>query len=188
MKKLQLFDTNKKPKVTPNRLAERLGYLQEAACFKADTEEKIKARYALYKNISEYKRAIDIFTDMLEKMPEKLNEFNQKRYELAMKCGGTSEQLPDGSSHVTGIKDKDKFESGLIKLKLQYKDVIEESKQIMKRNEELYNTDIDDVPEPYKVNSSYFPSCVDASKLSNISFMLIDDDNQNIKNGENGQI
>lgn len=176
LKKIDLFETQER--ITINRISERYDALQAVASFKCETDEHRDARMALFFNLDNYKRAVNVAKDMLEQPSKEIKEFNQEKHALAKRCGGTEQQLQNGSTQVVGITDTQKYSEELAKLEMKYKSVIQEEYKRQARNNELLNREPSRIPEPHYADPKWFPDTITPDKLAGISFMLKDMENQ----------
>jgi hypothetical protein len=174
---LQLFDS-KELHITAADLHQRLDAMKALAGFVPETDEHRKAAYALYKNIDRYERAVRIFQSMTADMPAEYQEYQSKKYQLAIECGGSEQPSPGGGSRVVGVQDTERFAAEVKKLNFQYKKAIAEAGQAGDHNQKLMSMRVDDVPEPHRVPYSYLPDAVTPAQRSRISFMLTEDEEE----------
>jgi len=168
---MKLFE--KKGKVTINIIQKRLADMEQVAKeFICEEESHRQAKQALFHNMSMYQGAIDAFVSWLNKPGQRFAEYQRRKYELAIACGGRETQLSNNATSVTDVKDVDQFFTELQKLNLEYSEEIREAEKIKNENEQLMNDEIEDLPEPKLTSYNNFPDSVPVNDLRKISFMI----------------
>lgn len=171
---MKLF--SKKPPVTVNVLQQRLIDMEKvASSFICETSEHRQAKRALFQNMAAYQKAIDVFSTYLTKPGKRYTEYQRKRYDLAIECGGTETQLDGERTVVTGVKDTKSFMERLQKLNLEYKKEIRENHALINEHNQMMSDQIEDLPEPVTTSYSNFPDSIPINDLRKISFMITND-------------
>lgn len=173
-KKLSIFD--KPEKITGNTISQRSEAMKAVSDFKCETEEHRKARYALFKNMDRYERAVKTIKNMLEEPSEEMKEYQKEVRELLKKHGAEEIHHPEVGSYLDPktVDDKTAYRKAKDKLEKKHKDTIDEDEKRRERNEALGKMEIDDVPDPFTTDSDNFPNSVTPGQLASIAFMIND--------------
>ena len=144
--------------------------MEAVSNFECETDKHRKARYAVFKNLSKYRRAVEVAEDALEKPSEKMQEYWREKTAIAKRCGGV--QTSNGEIPLNTIKDIDEYNRETQKLDMKYADELTKNQKKMDNNQKMGLLEVEDTPDPFYADYDWFPDSVSAKKLTGIEFML----------------
>lgn len=106
-----------------------------------DKDYKIKFVYLLRKNIKKTRDEIQDIRDQFTDDVEGMDEFHEKRFEIAKDLGGKVQQFPNGTKTIKNIDeiDQERYEERIDELKDEYADILEQQEDVVEQNMEIAN-------------------------------------------------
>jgi hypothetical protein len=135
--------------------------------FDKDTRYNRKLVYTIRVNINKMVAEQNAIKEDLPKDVEGWNEYTQARFDLAIKHGGKTVQLPNGGQQITNfaeLQEDAKFIKAMDKLEKENAELIEAQEKVSEQIDEALSAKIVDI-ELRKVNLDWFPEEITFSQM-----------------------